>query len=116
MTGVVAEPRNALAAADVLLLPSRTEGVPSAPLEAGLLGIPSVVTRVGGAPTTVDDGRSGIVVPAGDPDTMAAALVRVLADATSMGRAARKHVCATFDIPATAAAWSRLCEEVVSTG
>lgn len=112
MVGALAEPRAALAAADALVLPSLSEGVPSAPLEAALLGIPSVVTGVGGAPTTVVDGTAGAVVAPRDPAATARALERVLAEAPAMGAMAREHVRSRFDIAVTAGAWRDLCDEL----
>ena len=112
VVGPVADPRAVLAAADVLVLPSRTEGVPSAPLEAGLLGIPSVVADVGGAGSTVEDGVTGRVVRSRDPESLAEALSQVLAAHDSMGVAARAHVQDHFDIHDTAATWIKLCDDV----
>jgi len=110
--GPVQSTRPVLAAADVLVLPSRTEGVPNAPLEAALLGIPSVVTDVGGARSTVDDGAGGRVVAARDPDAIAAALDSVLATSDVMGAAARRFVETHFSLERSAAAWIDACRQI----
>lgn len=84
-----------LAALDVFVLPSRTEGMSNALLEAMAMGLPVVATAVGGTPEVIDDGRSGYLVPADDPKRMAAAVTRVLADAAlaaRLGVAARQTV------------------------
>lgn len=73
------------AAADVLALPSHTEGSPYVLLEAMAAGLPVVATAVGGVPEMVADEESALLVPARDPRAMAAALARVLTD----GRLAR---------------------------
>lgn len=112
LIGAVADPRRALVAADVLLLPSRTEGVPSAPLEAALLGIPSVVTDVGGAATTVVDGLTGGVVRERDARRLARALERVIDARDEMGPAARTYVRDNFSIDRCAAAWVDLCTDL----
>ena len=112
VVGISPDPRVVLAAADALVLASRTEGIPSAPLEAALLGLPAVVTDVGGSATTVEDGVTGRVVPVGDRDRMVAALREVVADAASMGAAARRFCLEQFAMEPVAAAWVELCDEL----
>ena len=68
------------AAADVLANPSHSEGSPYVLLESMSSGLPIVATAVGGVPEMVTDNESGLLVPARDPDAMAEALARVLAD------------------------------------
>jgi glycosyltransferase involved in cell wall biosynthesis len=65
---------------DVFALSSRFEGLPIALLEAMATGLACVVTRVGGIPEVVTDGRDGLLVEPGDPDALATALGKVLAD------------------------------------
>jgi glycosyltransferase involved in cell wall biosynthesis len=83
-----------LAAADVVVLASRTEGMPNALLEAMALGKPVVATRVGGVPELVSDGESGVLAPPGDPAALAAALAGALASdrREAMGEAGRRRV------------------------
>jgi glycosyltransferase involved in cell wall biosynthesis len=69
-----------LAALDLFVLPSRTEGMSNALLEAMAMALPVVATAVGGTPEVLADGRSGLLVPADDPAAMAAAIRRVLVD------------------------------------
>lgn len=61
-------------AADILILPSREEGLPVAPLEAMSRGKPVVATEVGGTPEAVRHGETGLLVPAEDPRALASAL------------------------------------------
>jgi glycosyltransferase involved in cell wall biosynthesis len=70
-----------IAAADVLVNPSDVEGLPVVILEAMSLGTPVVATAVGGVPTVIDDRTTGLLVPPGDPDRLAAAVAAVLDDA-----------------------------------
>lgn len=70
----------AMAAADVVVLPSHYEGLPICVLEAMASGIPVVATAVGGVPFALQDGQCGELVAAGDPAALAAALIRALSD------------------------------------
>jgi glycosyltransferase involved in cell wall biosynthesis len=70
----------ALDAATVLVLPSFSEGLPRIVIEAFARGRGVVGARAGGIPDIVDDGVSGLLVPAGDASALADALVRVLSD------------------------------------
>jgi glycosyltransferase involved in cell wall biosynthesis len=68
-------------AADVLCLPSRSEGMPNVVLEAGASGLPVVATRVGGIPEILAEDAAGYLVPPADPAALAGALERALARA-----------------------------------
>jgi len=70
-----------LAELDVFALPSWTEGLPLVVLEAMARRRPVVATPVGGTAEVVVDGETGLLVPPRDPDALAAALRRLLADA-----------------------------------
>ncbi|NYI07455.1 glycosyltransferase [Allostreptomyces psammosilenae] len=89
-----------LPAFDAFALSSRQEGLPVALMEAMTAGVPPVVTRVGGVPEVVRDGVEGLLVPAGSPSRLAAALDRVLGDAgrrAALSEAARAR-SASFDV------------------
>lgn len=70
-----------LAAADLFVLSSVSEGLSNTILEAMATGLPVVATRVGGADEMVEDGVTGVLVPASSPSEMAAALTAVFGDA-----------------------------------
>lgn len=76
--------RDAMAAlyatADVTLNPSLTDNSPNSVLESMASGVPVVSTDVGGVPFILEDGRTGLLVPPGDAQAMAAALYRLLTD------------------------------------
>lgn len=74
------EVARALDEARVLVLPSRSEGMGRVLVEAFCRGRPVVATRVGGIPDVVTDGVEGLLVPPGDADALAEALLRVLRD------------------------------------
>ncbi|HVF54667.1 MAG TPA: glycosyltransferase [Pyrinomonadaceae bacterium] len=80
--GHVGDVRPFYAAADVLALPSHSEGSPNVLLEAMAAGVPVVATRVGGVPEIAEDEKSALLVAARDTEAMAAALRRVLEDSS----------------------------------
>jgi len=90
-----------LAAADIFVLSSRSEGLPLSILEAMSAGRPVVATRVGGVPELVVDGETGLLVPAGDPSSLAAAIERLLEDPAlreRLGAAGRARIAERFDL------------------
>lgn len=85
---------------DLFALPSLSEGLAIALIEAMALGRPSVVTNVGGLTEVVEHGKQGLVVNAGDPDGLAEAIIRLLEDEElrrALGDAARSRA-EDFDI------------------
>ena len=78
------------------MLPSRTEGLPAAAIEAALCGLPIVATDVGYVADVVEDQVTGILVPPDDPDALARGLDRGLASDAGLGAAARATCSATL--------------------
>jgi glycosyltransferase involved in cell wall biosynthesis len=72
--------RRVMTAFDVLAVPSVYDGLSIALLEAMGLGVPPVLTRVGGNPEAVRDGEHGLVVPPRDPRALADGIVTLLRD------------------------------------
>lgn len=110
--GHLSDPTPVLAAADAVVLPSLSEGLPGVLIEAGLSGLPAVASAVGGIAEIVRDGITGALVPPADPRALAEGLRRVLADASALGASARRHCLERFEIQVVASAWRRLMEEV----
>ena len=110
--GSVARPEEVIAAADVLLLPSLSEGLPGVAVEAGFSGVPTVATDVGGVRDVVLDGVTGRVVPAGDQAAFTAAVAEVLPSARELGLAARRHCLGGFDLSLVGSAWEDLLRRV----
>jgi glycosyltransferase involved in cell wall biosynthesis/peptidoglycan/xylan/chitin deacetylase (PgdA/CDA1 family) len=78
--GHVSDVRPYYEIADVLALPSHSEGSPNVVLEAMASGIPVVATAVGGVPEIINSGVNGLLVAVSDPATMASAIKQVLVD------------------------------------
>ena len=74
------EVSDVLARSDVLVLPSHAEGFPNVVMEAFAHGLPVIATPVGAIPDSVCDGRTGSIVPVGDPQAIAAAASAYAAD------------------------------------
>jgi len=93
------------------VLPSLAEGISNTILEAMASGLPVVATRVGGNAELVDQGRTGVVVPAEDVEAMAQALLQRFDDAEgtrAMGRNGRAEVERRFSLDAMVAAYQGL--------
>ena len=102
--------------ADVGLYTSDAESFCLSILEAMCFACPSVSTRVGGIPEVVEDGESGLLVPAGDVDALAKALDALIHDPSrrhALGRAAkaraRERFSAEVIVPRYEALYRRLC-------
>jgi len=84
-----------LAAADAFVLPSRSEAFPNGAIEAMAAGLPVVASDVGGLRDLIENGRTGVLVPPGNPEALAGALHSLIdnpAGAEAIGRAARGEV------------------------
>jgi glycosyltransferase involved in cell wall biosynthesis len=90
-----------LGASDVLVLASKTEGMPGCVIEAGMAGLPVVSFGLAGVPEVVVDGETGFVVPAGDHAALADRTLQLLDDEPlrrRMGAAAAGRCGPAFDI------------------
>ncbi|HEY0872613.1 MAG TPA: glycosyltransferase [Vicinamibacterales bacterium] len=88
-----------LAAADIFVLSSRSEGLPNGIMEAMAAGIAVVSTAVGGAAELVVNERTGLLVPAQSPDALATALERLVRDGATrrmFGNAGRDRTLEKF--------------------
>jgi glycosyltransferase involved in cell wall biosynthesis len=100
MPGYVSQPQRILEEADLMVLPSYTEGLPNAALEALAMDVPVLATRVGGTPEVLTDGQTGRLVEPGSPRALAEGIIDFLSDRPRWkAMAARGHemVGARFD-------------------
>jgi glycosyltransferase involved in cell wall biosynthesis len=105
-------------AADLVVLPSRWEGMALAPLEAMACGRPVVVTDVGGARESLPPALAPhCLVPALAPAALAAAVAGLLLDPplrTTLGDRGRRHVLSTHDVRRTAQAVADVYRELLA--
>jgi len=106
-----------LRAFDAFALPSLSEGLPLALLEAMASGLPIVATHVGGVGDLVQDGVSGRLVPSGDAHALTLALDALERDrvgAREMGERARERVAARHSLAHMAHAYEALYASLVA--
>jgi len=114
-TGSTTDTAPYLRAADAFVLPSRTEGMPVALLEAMACGLPCIATRVGGSAELIDDEQNGRLIAPEDVD----ALVRALPEALSMpvwGERARQRIVERYAMDAVAQRYIGLYEAALTHG
>jgi glycosyltransferase involved in cell wall biosynthesis len=118
-TGEVDDPQHWIAAADAVVLSSRSEGTPIAAVEAACLGVPVVATAVGGVADVVRDGETGVLVPPPAGEALGVAMRRLALDPAlraRLGERARRDAearfCAARLVSETAALYVRLLGEV----
>lgn len=89
-----------LVASDALVFPSYREGFPNVVIEAGAMGLPSIVTDINGSREIIEDGVNGLVVPSKDEDALLKAMLNFLKDPTlvsSLASNARKMVASRYE-------------------
>jgi len=105
-----------LAAADVFALPSLSEGLPLALIEAMFAARPIVATDVGEVRVALDDGRAGVLVEPGNAHALASALDGLLADALrarTLGERAADHARANYSLPRMVGRYANLYERAL---
>jgi glycogen synthase len=110
---------DALAAAAVLALPSRSDSFGIVFLEAWMHRVPVIGARAGGIPAVIDEGRDGLLVPFGDTGALAGALARLLSDrslAGTLAEAGRAKVLDRFTFEHRYAAFRQVYDEVLPRG
>jgi glycosyltransferase involved in cell wall biosynthesis len=104
-----------LASADVFVLPSQrdeygnVDGLPTVLLEAMSSGVAVVASEIGGVSLVLEDGRTGLIVPPGEPIALAQAVLTLVRDPdrrAAIGKAARQSVVERFN-------WESVAREIV---
>ena len=114
-TGAVDDPAAALAAADVAVCSSRTEGLPAVLIEAGMTALPVVTTDVGLVREIVVDGQTGFVVPYGLPHELAAAIRQAISEREQLGAAACVRCLDRFELDRVGDAWDQIVGEIIGS-
>ena len=105
-------------ACDLFVLPSFYEGLSNALLEAMACGLPVVATRVSGNEDLVQDGESGLLIPAGDAQSLGGAILKLLRDhslSKRMGAQAHHTVQESYSLDRSVSAYVRLYDELRDT-
>lgn len=114
--GSVSEIESVYEAIELLLLPSRTEGLPAVVIEASLCCVPVVAAPVGGLPEVVIDGVTGVLADPTDPGAFDRAVTDALSRSAELGAAARRHAAQRFSMESVSDAWSALIDDVTASG
>ena len=89
-----------LAAADALVFPSYREGFPNVVIEAGAMGLPSIVTDINGSREIISDGVNGVIIPPRNADALYSAMRRMATSpelAAAMAANARPRIAARYE-------------------
>jgi len=104
-------------AADAYVMSSAWEGMPMVLLEAEACGLPVVATDVGGNSEVILNNKSGYIVPPGDSEALAAAMVKMMslpeAERRAMGRAGRAHIEANYSLERVVDQWEALYRQLL---
>ncbi len=106
-----------LSAVDMSVLPTRVESLPNVVMEAMSAGRAVVASDVGGCGELIEDGKTGFLVKAQDPQALAQAILRLLQNADlreQMGRAARAHAEAEFSIQRSVERFQNIYDELLA--
>lgn len=98
--GGQADVRPWLAASDALVFPSYREGFPNVVIEAGAMGLPSIVTDINGSREIIIEGRNGTIIPPHDSDAIYLAMKNMMADThktAEMGANARPLIASRYE-------------------
>jgi glycosyltransferase involved in cell wall biosynthesis len=116
-TGYLPNAMEILAGFDIFVLPSHSEGLPIALLEACGLGMACLATDVGGVSEVIVHGKSGWLVPPKSPEQLSQGLIRLLTDSEGrhqMGREAARQVRERYNIDARVKSEEELYSELMN--
>jgi glycosyltransferase involved in cell wall biosynthesis len=117
LLGMRADVSSLMAGADAYVMSSVYEGLPLVLVEAAASRLPIVATDVGGNPDVVIDGETGLLVPAGSPDSLGKAMTRLMmmpdSERRCMVEKSRARVEARFEMTRIVDQWEELYREVL---
>lgn len=99
--GFMDNARSLLSTFDIFVLPSRSEAMPYAPLEAGFTGLPVIATSVGGIPEIIENNVNGILVEKESPEALLSALIKLFGNADlrkKLGENLKKKIETEFSL------------------
>jgi glycosyltransferase involved in cell wall biosynthesis len=115
ITGWVNDPETYLTKMRLLLLPSKSEGLPNVVLEAMACGTPVLVTPVGAIPDIIKEGETGFLLKSNDPKHIAERIVELLNNPELLERVsvnAYNYVRENFSFEKTLDAWRKILSEL----
>ena len=104
-------------AADVFVIPSLQDNLPNTTIEALACGVPTIGSNVGGIPEVVRDGRTGLVVPSGDPTALRQAIVSLLGKPerrVSMASESRRLALQEYSLHVQTQSYQSLYQELIT--
>lgn len=118
LLGMVENVDEVLSKLDLFVLPSYSEGLPNALLEAMMAGRCVIATKVGGVPEIIEDGYNGLLVEPGNPEELSQAIKKVILDPQlqkSMALRGRELVCNYYSLSrqteSTIKVWQAVCSQ-----
>ncbi len=117
MLGRLNDMPSVYASLDIMVSASRQEGLPMAILEGMASSLPLVATAVGEVPTLILDGRTGVLIPSENFDSLASGIVKLLrnpAQQKLLGAAARKLIQDEFSADRMTADYLRVYRDAIS--
>jgi glycosyltransferase involved in cell wall biosynthesis len=117
LLGIRSDVGDLLAASDLMLLASRTEGMPGCVIEAGMAGLAVAAYNVGGVSEVIEDGVTGLLAEAGDESALLGLVVELLEDdskRSEFATAAQGRCLDLFDSRQVAGKYVQLYSEMLS--
>jgi len=116
LLGLRSDVPDVLAAADIFVLPSLSEGLPLVLLEAMFSGLPIVASDVGDVRLALADGQSGVLVKPGDPVALARALEHLLrnpAVTSALGERAARRAAVEYGVSRMVASYAAVYRDLL---
>lgn len=100
-----------LLSADILVFPSYREGFPNVVMQAGAMGLPSIVSDINGCNEIIEEGKNGLIIPPKNCDKLAEAMQKLLDDVSlrkTLAQNSRPMICERYEQQIV---WNELLEE-----